>query len=223
MKHPVSILLLDPHQLFREAFAALIKPCQDVYLVGEAGTVDEARLQLKNSSIDLVLMELNLPGDTGFSLLKHLQGGHMQGGHTKEPPVVVLTSELHPEYVREALCLGALGYITKYSDSRVLLKAIKVAQQRHTVLDHYARQALIDEVPPDCITQRECQVLTLIAEGASNAEISKRLYITEKTVKTHVGHLLDKLGVSNRVHLAIYAQTTRLLETPDLYTCTGED
>lgn len=208
MQKVTSILLVDGNRLFRESMGALIASWPGYSLVGEAATGEQALAVLKVMHADIVLLDINLSGESGFSMLNQLV--HQQ----RTEKLVVLTRELHPEYIREALRLGAYGYLSHESSSEKIREALSMILAGKTVLDPLVCKALAEDPVRDCITDRECQVLALLADGECNASIAQRLGITEKTVKSHVSHLLDKLGMSSRVHLAVYAQSTSLLDPP---------
>ncbi len=203
-----TIFLADANRLFREALQALMASWPDHALVGEAATVKEALVALDAKSVDIVLLNIDLPVEPGFSLLRYLADGQ------RSERAVVLARELHPDYIREALRLGACGYLTHFTGSEQLRDALLEVQKGRTVIDPVACEALANDPIRDRVTDRECQVLSLIGEGDCNATIADRLGITEKTVKSHVSSLLDKLGMSSRAHLAVYAKGTQLLEPP---------
>lgn len=208
MQQATRLLLVDGHRLFRESMTALIASWPEFLLAGEAANVEQAFTVLKVIRADIVLIDIDLPGESGFAVLKQLI--HEQ----RTEKLVILTRELHPEYIREALHLGACGYLTHESSSEQIRDALSKIVAGKTVIDPLACKALAEDPIRDCITDRECQVLTLIVEGECNAAIAQRQGITEKTVKSHVSRLLDKLGMSSRVHLAVYAQSTSLLDMP---------
>lgn len=208
MLKTTTILLVEANRLFRESMSTLIASWPGFLLVGEAATVDQAFAALKVIRADIILLDIDLPGESGFAVLKQLM--HEQ----RTEKLVILTRELHPEYIREALRLGACGYLSHELSAEQIREALSKIFAGKTVIDPLACKALAEDPIRDCITDRECQVLTLIAEGECNAAIAERLGITEKTVKSHVSRLLDKLGMSSRVHLAVYAQNTSLLDPP---------
>lgn len=197
--------------LFREALQALVAGWDEFHLVGAAAGAESVCTALRGVSADILLLDLELSDNSGFALLRWLQ----RGDRPERP--VVLTRTLQPEYVREALRLGGRGLLSHRTDSARLRSTLAAVAGGRSVFDPRACRLLTDGLPRQAISNRECQVLSLIAEGACNADIARRLGITEKTVKTvktHVGHLLGKLQVSNRVHLALYASSTRLLDGP---------
>ncbi|MDO8827573.1 response regulator transcription factor [Methylophaga sp.] len=208
MQKATTIFLVDSNRLFRESMGALIATWPGFLLAGEAATADQALAVLKNIRADIVLFDIDLIGKSGFVILKHLVS------EQRSEKLVILTRELQPEYIREALLLGACGYLSHESSAEQIQQALCMALSGKTVIDPLACKALAEEPVRDGITDRECQVLTLLAEGECNAAIAQRLGITEKTVKSHVSSLLDKLGMSSRVHLAVYAQNTSLLDPP---------
>jgi DNA-binding NarL/FixJ family response regulator len=205
MSHQVKLFVVDGDRLFREALAALVASWPGYALVGEAGSVTEARVRLGTTRADIVLLDIELPMEPGFALLRHLQR------EARPERALVLSREVHLDYVEEAMRLGAAGYLSRSTDSEQLRGALQSVLQGKTVLDPALRKAMNTHITPGCITDRECQVMTLIAQGACNAQIARSLRITEKTVKSHVSSLLDKLGVPSRVHLALYGQDTSLL------------
>ncbi|TVP47430.1 MAG: DNA-binding response regulator, partial [Halomonas sp.] len=208
VQKPIRIFVVNSDRLFCDALRTLIASWPGYSHVGDAATVEASITALDAIGVDIVLLEIDLPGEPGFSLLQYLTENQ------RTERAVVLTRELHPEYIREALRLGASGYLSHGAGSEQIRNALCAISEGRAAIDPLVCKALAEDPIRDCITDRECQVLTLIAEGACNAEIAQRFGITEKTVKTHVSSLLGKLGMSSRVHLAVYAQDTSLLKPP---------
>jgi two-component system, NarL family, response regulator LiaR len=208
MQQMIDIFLVNGDRLFRESLGALMASWPGYELAGEAATVSEARAALVRHQVDVVLVDIDLPGESGFPLLQHLTRDH----HGMHP--VVLTRALHADYAREAIRLGARGYLSHDISPERLREALRLVCDGGTAFDPRVCRLLAADPVHERITDRECQVLALVGEGACNVEIARRLGVTEKTVKSHVSRLLGKLSVSSRVHLALYAQATSLLDPP---------
>ena len=207
MKTPTTILLVDGHCLFREAMKQLITAWQEYELVGEAASIEQSLSILKKAHVDIVLTDIDLVTESGFNLIKECNQLE------RELKVAILTRQLHPEYIREALRQNVLGYMSHHLNASEIRHALADISSGKTHIDPFACKALADDPFIECITDRECDVLTLLGHGQCNASIAQRLGITEKTVKSHVSRLLDKLDMTSRTQLAVFAQSTYLLDS----------
>ena len=200
---PARILLVDDHPIVREGLRAYLSLQPGLTVVGEAESVPQALEKLGETQPDLVLLDVQLEGESGLSLLETLQ--KQEGA----PKVLLLTSFLDEDYLREALRLGAAGYLLKRAGQGALVDGVRAALRGERVLDPAAAALLptLQDDPLKHLTPRERTVLALLAEGLSNKAVAKRLDVGEKTVKTHVSSVLAKLGVKDRTQAALYARS----------------
>ena len=203
----IGVLLVDDHPLVRAGMRALIESgATDIDVVGEATDGDEAVSAVSDSirPPDVVLMDLSMPGVDGVTATRRLS----EGGYTGA--VVVLTSFSDRPRVAEALAAGAVGYLLKDSEPAQVLAAIRSAAAGHAPLDPRVARILL---PSDAtraegpgLSGREAEVLGLVAEGLANKQIARRLGISERTVKVHLGSVFRRLGVSDRTSAALWAR-----------------
>jgi two-component system, NarL family, response regulator LiaR len=213
---PIRILVVDDHAVVREGLRAFLALQDGFEIVGEAADGEEALQRAAELDPDVILMDLVMPGRDGVSAMRELRarGG---GVSTGRPRVIVLTSFLDDERLLPALEAGAAGYLLKNSEPAELARAIRAAHAGEAIIDPTVAARLVralsdtDRTRPGAaqafeqLTNRERQILALIAGGRSNKRIALELGIAEKTVKTHVGHVLAKLGVSDRTQAAVLA------------------
>lgn len=199
----IRVLIVDDHPVVREGLVAFLELHQDIELVGSVGSLGDALRTAGATAPDVVLLDLQLPDGHGLAAIPEL-------GRLEAPPkVVVLTSFLDDDYVRQAIRLGAAGYLAKHSGPDVLLDGIRRAAAGGMPLDPDAARALAAgpvHDPLEELTAREREVLAHLARGQSNRTIAAELFITEKTVKTHVSAILAKLGVADRTQAAVFAK-----------------
>ena len=207
------VFLVDDQALVRSGFRMLIEAEDDLEVVGEASDGREALTRLRTTAADVVLMDVRMPVMDGVEATRQLLA---EGSPAR---VVVLTTFDLDEYVFAALKAGASGFLLKDARPDELLSAIRDVAAGDAVMAPSATRRLLDHVIPtlpgepprrddhrlDELTAREVEVLREIAAGATNTEIGSRLYMAEGTVKTHVGRLLSKLGVRDRVGLVLFA------------------
>jgi DNA-binding NarL/FixJ family response regulator len=209
----IRVFLVDDQALVRGGFRMLIEAEDDLEVVGEASDGQQALARLKTTPADVVLMDVRMPVLDGVETTRQLRADH------NPARVVVLTTFDLDEYVFAALKAGASGFLLKDARPDELLSAIRDVAAGDAVMAPSATRRLLDHVVPtlpgeppsredkrlDELTAREIEVLREIAAGATNTEIGSRLYMAEGTVKTHVGRLLSKLGVRDRVGLVLFA------------------
>ena len=200
----IDVLLVDDHPLVRTGIAGLIgSTTDDISVVGEAGGGEEAVRLASELKPDVVLMDLSMPGCDGVESTRRLFADGYDGA------VVVLTSCKETDRVSEALAAGAVGYLLKDSDPGDVLSAIRAAAAGHAPLDpRVARALLPDRAPSPAagLSARELQVLRLVAQGLANKQIARRLEISERTVKVHLGNVFRRIGVTDRTSAAIWAR-----------------
>ena len=217
---PVRIVVADDHQVVRTGFAALLDTQQDFTVVGTAGDGAEAVRRCRELRPDVVLMDVRMPGTDGIEATRQLVGPGAEGG----PRILILTTFDLDEYVYDALCAGASGFLLKDVTAERLFDAVRVVAAGEALLAptvtrrliaEFARQRPRSDAPPatvlGALTDRETQVLRLLAEGLSNPEIAARLVVTEETVKTHVSRVLGKLGLRDRTQAVVAAYETGLV------------
>jgi len=193
------VLIVDDHPVVRAGLRAFLELQDDFEVAAEAGSLAEARERAREADPDLVLLDLQLPDGSGLVLIDEL---------ARTARVLVLTSFLDEAKVRHAMRHGASGYLLKHAGPAALLDKVRGALRGEVPLDPEAVRALTSpaEDPLGELTPREREVLGLMAEGLSNKRIASKLSISEKTVKTHAGHVFAKLGVEDRVQAVLVAK-----------------
>ncbi|MCP2169257.1 response regulator [Goodfellowiella coeruleoviolacea] len=219
MNAPIRVLVADDQALLRGSFRVLVDTAPDLVAVGEASTGAEAVTLARQERPDVVLMDVRMPVLDGIEATRQLRAQ----AETSDVRVLILTMFDLDEYVYAALRAGASGFLLKDTPPGDLLAAIRVVAAGEALLAPTVTRRLIEEFarrpePPrpvsralDVLTERERDVLTLIARGLSNAEISAHLHLSQATVKTHVSHLFSKLQVRDRAQLVIIAYETGLI------------
>jgi DNA-binding NarL/FixJ family response regulator len=208
----IRLLIVDDQELVRTGFRLLLETQNDLEVVGEAGTGLEAIELVSELRPDVVLMDIRMPGMDGVEATARLSAA----GIEPPPRVLVLTTFDLDEYVFGALRAGAAGFLLKDAPRERLLEAIRVVHGGEALLSPSITRRLIEDFaartdplqPPkslEDITPREREVLVLVARGLSNGEIAERLVVTEATVKSHVGSILMKLDLRDRVQAVVFA------------------
>jgi NarL family two-component system response regulator LiaR len=193
----IRVLCVDDHEMVRDAMGFLLQPHRDIEVVGTARDGEEALRRCEALNPDVVLLDMVMPGMDGPAVTRAIRHRHP---HTE---VLALTAFYDAVLVRRVLEAGAIGYELKGTPMAELARAIRSAHQGHATLAREAMQALVSEPHTgpsvgDDLSQRERQVLALMTEGLSNAEIADRLVISVRTVKSHATHIYEKLDVSSR-------------------------
>ena len=198
-----TVLLVDDHPLVRAGLASLISTTDDLEIIGEAASGEQAVSMAGDREPDVVLMDLSMPGMGGVEATRQILDANLQ------IRVVVLTSFADQDRVTDALAAGAVGYLLKDCDPREVLAAIRSAALGHAPLDTRVARALLPSTTTrvsDTLSVRELQVLRLVARGLANKQIGRSLGITERTVKVHVGHVFRRIGVADRTSAAMWAR-----------------
>ena len=215
----IGIVVADDHEVVRAGFAALLDTQPDFTVLGTACDGDEAVRVCRELRPDVVLMDVRMPSLDGIEATRQLAGAGDPG-----PRVLILTTFDLDEYVFDALRAGACGFLLKDVTAERLFDAVRVIAAGEALLAPAVTRRLIGEFTrlrpvPDALaptvmvtlTPRETEVLRLVAEGMSNPEIACRLVVTEETVKTHVSHILAKLGLRDRTQAVIAAYESGLV------------
>jgi two-component system, NarL family, response regulator LiaR len=204
---PIHVLLVDDHVIVRKGIKALLAEIGDIEVVGEAGDGREAIEKVQATGPDLILMDLVMPVMDGIEAIHRIIAAR-PGAR-----ILVLTSFAADDKVFPAIKAGALGYLLKDSEPAELVEAIRQVSRGQPSLDPSIARKVLEEIrhppahppTPDPLTEREMEVLGLVAKGMSNPKIAAELTVTEATVRSHVSHILDKLHLANRVQAALYA------------------
>lgn len=200
----IDVVLVDDHPLVRAGLAGLIQSTtDDVRVVGEASSGLDALQIAADLAPDVILMDLSMPGMDGVECTWRLMEAGFRGA------VVVLTSFSDNTRVADALAAGAVGYLLKDCEPDDVLSAIRSAAAGHAPLDPRVARALLPHRETDPIrglSPREVDVLRLVAQGLANKQIARRLGITERTVKVHLGSVFRRLGVADRTSAALWAR-----------------
>ena len=208
MSDPITVLLVDDHEMVRRGVRAFLETRPDITVVAEAGSGEEAVKLAAEHAPDVALMDLIMPGMDGVEATRRLTA------RSPRTSVVMLTSYHDDEHVFPAIQAGALSYILKEVGPDELADAVRKAASGEAVLHPRVAARVVRELhgarrdEPNVfhdLSDRELEVLKLIAEGLSNAEISGRLFISEKTTKNHVSNILGKLHLADRTQAAVYA------------------
>ncbi len=202
-----NIVIIDDHPIVREGLKTFLSLSDQLEVVGEAGTADEGLEVVKATQPELVLLDLQLPDYSGLKLIPKLRS------LSSTVKIVVLTSFLDEESLREAMQLGATGFLVKHSGPTALRDGILAALRGEISLDPEAIKILVtpQNNPLKDLTPREKEVLAQVAQGLSNKAIANKLGISEKTVKTHMTSILSKLNLKDRLQVALYARENKLM------------
>ncbi|MEU5975771.1 response regulator transcription factor [Streptomyces sp. NPDC047315] len=208
----IKVLLVDDQRLVRAGFRSILEDEDDIQVVGEAGDGAEALAACRELGPDVVLMDIRMPGVDGLEASRRIAAD----SRLAEVKVIILTTFDVDDYVYGALRAGASGFLVKDTETEELLKAIRVVAQGDALMSPGVTRRLIKEFAarvkapePDprlnALTEREREVMLLVAEGLTNDEIAKRLVLSPATAKTHVSHIMSKLHIRDRAQLVILA------------------
>src|SRR5918999_2521634 len=214
----IRVLIADDQVMIRDGLAALLTSASDIEVVGQAGDGQEAVAMARELRPDVIVMDIRMPTMDGLAATEKIVGGAAADGAPDEAPkVLVLTTFDLDEYVYEALGAGASGFLLKDASAADLIAGVRTVAAGDALLapsitrrliSDFARRRRHERPRPDALaalTPREIDVLRLIARGMSNMEIAGELFLAEQTVKTHVGHVLTKLGLRDRTQAVVFA------------------
>jgi two-component system response regulator NreC len=211
----ISIVLADDHAVVRKGLRLVLDAEEGFEVLAEAGTTDDAVRLIKAHRPRVAVLDLNMPGQLGSSL----DALPVLAADAPDTRVVVLTMQDDPQYARKALAAGANAYVLKEAADAELVEAIRRASAGEVYLNPQLGARIASAPtgpagPPDDLTERELEVLRLIALGHTNAEIGGQLYLSVRTVETHRAHIQQKLRRSSRAELVRYALDHGLLDPP---------
>jgi DNA-binding NarL/FixJ family response regulator len=219
----IRVLLVDDQPLLRTGFRLILEGEADIAVVGEAGDGAQAVELTRTLLPEVVLMDIRMPGVDGIEATRRIV---REGAATHDPRVLILTTFDLDEYVVEAVRAGASGFLLKDAPPEDLVTAIRIVAAGDAIVAPSVTRRLLDRfatrlpsvreaAPPRglaMLTERELEVLRHVARGLSNAEIAAQLVVSETTIKTHVGNLLAKLGLRDRVQAVVFAYETGLIQ-----------
>jgi DNA-binding NarL/FixJ family response regulator len=214
----ISVVLADDQALVRAGFRMILEAEDDIEVVGEASDGDQAVLVTRQLRPDVVLMDVQMPRMDGLEAT-----GRIIGAADSQSRVVILTTFERDDYVFEALRAGASGFLLKNAPPEELVHAVRVVAAgdallapsvTRKVIEEYARRPATRSHEADIgrLTERETEVLQLLATGKSNSELATHLYLGEGTIKTHVSNVLTKLGLRDRMQAVVFAYESGLVE-----------
>lgn len=217
MSEEITVVLTDDHALVRQGVRAFLETQPDLKVVGEAGSGEEAVVLCETLAPDVVLMDLLMPGIGGVEATRRVKA------ISPRTQVIVLTSYHEDEHVVPAIRAGALSYLLKDVTPGELAAAIRKAAAGEVSLSPAITAQMVKAVtgerraaethsPPSPLTNRELEVIRLIADGLSNTEMAEKLFLSEKTVKSHVSNILAKLHLTDRTQAAVYAWRQGLVQ-----------
>ncbi|WP_028217266.1 response regulator [Paraburkholderia oxyphila] len=207
----IKILIADDHAIVRGGLGKIVATTMDIVVAGEAAQGSEVISKLRTCQVDLVLLDMTMPGISGIDLIRHLRAEH------PALPILVLSMHNETQVVARALRAGAAGYVTKDSDPEILVAAIRKVANGGRFIDPQLVDAVVFEphsadVPPhEILSDREFQVLQLLAQGKSINDIAETFVLSAKTISTHKMRLMQKLGLANNAELIRYAIRHRLI------------
>lgn len=201
----IRILLADDHAIVRNGLKQIIADSPDMTVVGEAANGAEVLEMVRKLEFDLLLLDMTMPGISGADLIRRLRA--------EMPAVQILVLSMHNEaqVVSRALKAGASGYVTKDSDQEILLSGIRKVASGSKFIDPSLVDAMVfdgageEDSPHEVLSERELQVLQMLASGQTLKDIADTLYLSAKTISAHKAHLMQKLGIDNNADLMRYA------------------
>jgi two-component system response regulator NreC len=208
----ITVVLADDHTIVRTGLRVLLNAEQGVHVVAEAGDVDEAKRKVLGYKPDVLVLDLSMPGGSSLAAIPDLLAA------SPDTAIVVLTMEDEPRFAREALRSGAFGFVLKEAADTELLQAIAAAASGRRYINPQLGAMIAAEPEarsawPDNLSDREVEVLRMVALGHTNIEISQQIYLSVRTVESHRAHIQRKIGSATRADLVTYAHEHGLVET----------
>ncbi len=206
----IRIVLADDHAVVRSALRMLLEAEPEFEVVSEAGDAEEAARKVRGHHPQVLVLDVNMPGGSGLAAVPKIRE------ESPDTQIVVLTMQSEPAFAREAMQAGALGYVLKEAADAALVQAVRMAADGQTYLQPELGARLAAEPAagaPDDLSERELEVLRLIALGHTNSEIAEQLYLSVRTVESHRAHIQQKLRLTTRSELVRYALERGLVET----------
>ena len=210
----IRIFVIDDHVLYRESLVAVLNKAKDLEVVGQGSTVEETKLRLAETKPDVVLCEVKLPGQNGLDLLREVPA------LCPETRIIALSDGQVDNDIVEAMRRGGRGFLDKQSPVELLLKCVRKVHAGEIWLNGRLTEALLHTFGTQQpvsklngkaeLSRHEMEVIQLVIQGYKNKDIAQKLFISEKTVKNHLSAIFNKLGVSDRLELTLYAFERRL-------------
>jgi two-component system, NarL family, response regulator NreC len=208
----VRLVLADDHAVVRSGLRMLLDSEPDFEVVAEASDIESAKRYVRGHHPKVLVLDLNMPGGSSLEAIPTIRE------ESPDTQIVVLTMQQEPAFAREALGAGALGYVLKEAADDELVEAVRNAAVGESYLNPKLGARIASEPPPgppDDLSEREVDVLRLIALGHTNSEIAEQLFLSVRTVETHRSHIQQKLRLSTRAELVDYALKRKLINTDD--------
>lgn len=215
----IKIFIADDHAVFRAGLRSFLEEQKRFNVVGEAGTAKELFDFFQNESVDLLILDISMPGPGLAAILKRVIESQNVGG------VVVLTMHEDDRYLREAFSNGARGFVLKKSSASEVTDAINAVHRGQSYVDPELVGVLLEHLKEESqsknnrkedgkqsLSPREMEILKLLVHGNTNAEVARQLFISPRTVETHRNHIMEKLGIRTRAELVRYAIENKLFE-----------
>ncbi|HKR50210.1 MAG TPA: response regulator transcription factor [Pseudonocardiaceae bacterium] len=222
----IRVVIVDDHALMRAGMTMLVDTAEDITVVAEADNGQEALAQARTQCPDVILMDVRMPGTDGVEATRAIIDEGLTAQNGQPIKIIILTTFHLDEYVHAALRAGASGFLLKSAAPTEIVAAIRAVVAGKAWLDPAVTRRLIDdfatrpEQPMSTsaeiaqLTRREREVLIHLAQGLSNADVARKLFISEATVKTHLAHVMSKLGVNEKAQAVIAAYRTGLVQPP---------
>jgi DNA-binding NarL/FixJ family response regulator len=209
--HVIRVFLLDDHEVVRRGLRELLESEDDIDVVGEAGTAEEAINRIPPTRPDVAVLDVRLPDGNGVEVCREVRSTH------PEIQCLILTSFADDEALFQSIMAGAAGYVLKQIKGNDLVDAVRRVSEGQSLLDPAVTARVLERLrtPPETderlarLTEQERKILDLIADGLTNRQIAERVHLAEKTVKNYVSNLLTKLGMERRTQAAVYAAGLR--------------
>lgn len=215
----IKVLIVDDHAVVRLGLNTLLSDEKEITIVGEASNADQAMAQIERCKPDVVILDIQIPGKNGIEVCKEITQNY------SDTKVVMLTSHTSDDFISQAIRAGASGYVLKQVGNEELLRAIKAANAGEMAFDTQTTSQMVqrfkkmeqeaeENVFAD-LSQRELQVMILVADGQSNKEIGNSLSLSEITVRNYVSNILSKMNLRNRIDIARFAINHHLQDRVD--------